>query len=436
MFKTISFEGVIESIGLTQPLPVRSSGLPAVVAARALFVLATGADAGTRYVANNGADSLSCGTKALPCRSITQAITNAAVGDSINVGPGFYGDIDDNGSLGGPGEESATACGGACTIDVNKTVKIFSSDGAGATVVRVPTGLTAGVIPSSAGTTFGKPNKGFTVSGAGIGGILIYGAVAGSKVGGNRVFPPAGGSGIYLTSSHGGVVQGNVVVGNSVPAPSLGILIYGANVKAVGNATTGCLYGMILEGTGWTATKNVAHGNDYGIALFVDDPTFGPPAKFDKNSTVGNNLAGLYILSPDNPTGGTTVTLGRGNVLANGEDVTAPTPNCGVLVNNSDATDALTVNMDKHFWGAVAPGPTRPTPSAAAAPRGRVQRRSTSPTRRSSRTRSNRRASVRLAAGHRTPSGAGAGSAGPSYVEHGSMFGARDAAVELRRQQA
>ena len=51
--------------------------------------------AATIHVANNGVDSPACGTqKKNPCRSISQGITNAAVGARILVGPGFYGDLD------------------------------------------------------------------------------------------------------------------------------------------------------------------------------------------------------------------------------------------------------------------------------------------------------------------------------------------------------
>ena len=40
------------------------------------------------YVENNGVDSASCGAVTQPCRSISQAITNASDGDTVTVGPG------------------------------------------------------------------------------------------------------------------------------------------------------------------------------------------------------------------------------------------------------------------------------------------------------------------------------------------------------------
>src|SRR5215510_8207708 len=73
------------------------------------------AEAKTRYVANNGVDSPDCGTVAGPCRSINQAISNAASGDTIIVGPGRY-----------------DASSG---IMVSNRVKILSSHGAAATLL-------------------------------------------------------------------------------------------------------------------------------------------------------------------------------------------------------------------------------------------------------------------------------------------------------------
>jgi len=54
------------------------------------LALAPAVQAGTVHVANNGLDSGSCGTKADPCRSITQGIKNAGLGDHVTVGPGAY----------------------------------------------------------------------------------------------------------------------------------------------------------------------------------------------------------------------------------------------------------------------------------------------------------------------------------------------------------
>jgi hypothetical protein len=94
------------------------------------------AEARTLHVANNGLDSFTCGDKDHPCRSISQAITNASVGDRIIVGPGSYGDLNGNGIFGEPGEEIAQiGFGCRCMIRLNKRVTLTSRDGALATVL-------------------------------------------------------------------------------------------------------------------------------------------------------------------------------------------------------------------------------------------------------------------------------------------------------------
>jgi hypothetical protein len=76
---------------------VRPCLVTLVVLLLASTLPAAPADALLRYVANNGVDSATCGTLAAPCRSITRAIAHAVAGDTIVVGPGRYGDIDEDG---------------------------------------------------------------------------------------------------------------------------------------------------------------------------------------------------------------------------------------------------------------------------------------------------------------------------------------------------
>ena len=98
-----------------------------------LFAVAPRADAATRYVTDTGADGPGCGLALTSaCRSISQAIALAGVGDTVLVGPGRYGDLNDNGILGEPGEEfGAPGCG--CVLAVNKAVTLVSSGGAAVT---------------------------------------------------------------------------------------------------------------------------------------------------------------------------------------------------------------------------------------------------------------------------------------------------------------
>jgi len=91
-----------------------------LLALAALFVTGP-TSAATIVVAANGIDGAACGTKATPCRTISQGITRAANGDTIVVGPGHYGDLNGDGQLSGPGEETPSdPC--TCVISVSKPV--------------------------------------------------------------------------------------------------------------------------------------------------------------------------------------------------------------------------------------------------------------------------------------------------------------------------
>src|SRR5882762_1911560 len=132
---------------------------PALAALLAI-ALSASAQGATVYVANNAVDGPSCGSKTSPCRSISQAVnTIAADGDTIVVGPGRYGDLNNNGTLGdSPGEESGAF---GCAVLIGRPVTITSSSGAAETTIdarNVPIGCNVGII--GAGTTFGKPGKG------------------------------------------------------------------------------------------------------------------------------------------------------------------------------------------------------------------------------------------------------------------------------------
>src|SRR5688500_4888545 len=84
-----------------------------------------------------GLDSLQCGALEAPCRSISQAVRNAVRGDTIRVGPGHYGDLDEDGVAGEDGEERAEA--GAvcnCMLSINKKLTIISTNGALETIIE------------------------------------------------------------------------------------------------------------------------------------------------------------------------------------------------------------------------------------------------------------------------------------------------------------
>lgn len=96
--------------------------LPVLLIVAALGALvATSAEAATVFAANNGVDGPSCGAKSSPCRSITQAIAVAAPADKVIVGPGSYGDLDCDGVVGEPGEETRRPAAAACSPSTRAT---------------------------------------------------------------------------------------------------------------------------------------------------------------------------------------------------------------------------------------------------------------------------------------------------------------------------
>ena len=89
-----------------QSVPLRIRGIFLLVSC--LLATAGGTSfAATRFVSNHGVDGPTCGDAATPCRSITRGITNAVAGDTIEVGPGRYGDVDFDGAFSSPGDEPA-----------------------------------------------------------------------------------------------------------------------------------------------------------------------------------------------------------------------------------------------------------------------------------------------------------------------------------------
>jgi hypothetical protein len=131
------------------PRPVLRISLTAAV----LFALAPLAHGGTLYVANNGLDGPSCGPKASPCRSISQAIALAAAGDTTIVGPGSYSAF--------TGETPAPGCG--CMLAVNKAVILLSRDGPAATVIDAGTvDVSQNVLIITDGGEFGRAGPRWT----------------------------------------------------------------------------------------------------------------------------------------------------------------------------------------------------------------------------------------------------------------------------------
>jgi len=307
------------------------------------------------YAANNGLDTSPC-TTSMPCRSITRALTMAAPGDTIEVGPGIYGDIDGSGTLGDfPGEETSAGC----MISITSRVTILSKDGAGSTVLD---GAAMAVVcittAGASGTVFGKLNKGFTIrNSAGTGPHDI------------------GGTGLSLDGADGVKVEGNIAIGTQ-SGMSMGFAVAGSTLtkgatfksNIASDWETGFFVGptegLVLTGnlatrnaggigimaafelqyplTGGVVTKNSAIAN-LGPGFDIWDVSV--PFTFSKNTALGNDT-GVYVKGPG------AVTLSTNNLFGNGDRGAGA--NCGLYLDNRSGSAPLTVNGSGNFWGAAA----------------------------------------------------------------------------------
>jgi hypothetical protein len=145
-------------------------------------------DFGIVQVGNGGMDSAVCGGSANPCRSISQALRNARDGDTIVVTGGLYGDLDRDGMIGEPGEETGmTGCG--CLVYVDKRVTILADEGAAATIIDATRTTLTAVVIAAPDVVFGYREQGFTLLGAssGLGDGIVVTAGDSSVIWGNRI---------------------------------------------------------------------------------------------------------------------------------------------------------------------------------------------------------------------------------------------------------
>lgn len=310
------------------------------LATAAFLVAAPLAHAGSINVANSGVDGAGCGSTASPCRSIGQGIARAMPGDSVIVGPGRYGDLNRNGVLGEPGEENpntlSPGCG--CMLGINKSVSVTSSAGAAATEIDARSvGSNGNVLIIANGVQFGKPGKGFTVtgsSGAGRNGITID--ASNVKVMGNQVIALVTneGRGIFPISNDGEevLIQGNQVIGFGT-----GIFAEGQGKTVRKNQLSFNGYG-IFAGSGSIVLGNVVTGNFIGVGLQ------GAPL-VTNNAIYGNSYIGLTTVTGYN--GGA---IEGNDIVGNGTENAGPShqSNCG-LENGSP----LLVMATRNYWGAA-----------------------------------------------------------------------------------
>lgn len=298
----MKFGHVVRNVGCVSRVRRLTSMMSA--AALALFVaLATPAHAATFYAANNGADATlcgvyvingtNCGSKASPCRSIQCAIAYAQAGDTVVVGPGFYGDVGRDGNLGESGDDVGNpAC--SCMLKIEKPVIVVSSDGAGATIIdaeEFDLGQTVRIFAT--GAEFGRPGKGFTVTSthAGGNGIQIENAdvmVRGNQVVGQRALPiPGGARGTGIATVDGSgiiLIEANQVIGGW----NTGIVLLGTNKTVRRNRVSKNGSGIFQGGSGGqaTITGNILSDNA------SDGISAGGNVTIVGNGVYGNGLSG------------------------------------------------------------------------------------------------------------------------------------------------
>jgi len=251
-----------------------------------LLMLAGAAEAlaGTLFVAETGADSSSCGTLGSPCRSISQAVSNANSGDEIVVGPGVYGDVDGDGTFtSGAGDETP---GGSGMIAVTKTLSIVSSSGAASTMIVFGSGggvAQYAVEIDAAGSRFGKVDAGFTIRGQGgcNAGIRVIGADA--IIEGNTLTRCFRGADV---TGAGAVIAHNLARENA----EVGFLTRSEGAVVEENyATSNGFTGFVTESLSWQMSRNASIGNS-GDGATVDGNGF-----FTNNAMIGNLRTGLGV---------------------------------------------------------------------------------------------------------------------------------------------
>jgi hypothetical protein len=290
------------------------------------------------HVANNGLDSLTCGAKAHPCRSIGRAIANANAGDTLLVGPGRYGDLNNNGVFGEPGEEVIDP-NWYVMINVHKPLRILSRDGASVTVLDIAGAPQAVVRISSGSVIFGAPGRGFTIRGStGNMGLIVstFGevTVAGNVARDNE----------YEGFSSGFDTQGIRYIGNlSIDNRADGFNLFGTGHVLHGNVASGNLVsGFSLGGNRFLLRDNIASGNQTrGFHLGLADH------RLIRNAAIGNGQSGVLVAGRQSG----ELTLRKLNLYGNGISFDFGA-NCG-LTNISGNTVTAS---DVFFGAASGPG--------------------------------------------------------------------------------
>ena len=291
-------------------------------------------------VTNYGTDSSSCGPNASPCRSISQAIENAAPGEVIYVGAGRYGDVSGTGTFTGPADEHAQPTSGqldysGCVVCVSKAVRIYSLNGPALTVIQAHSAAAfpTAVLITADNVAFGSPGHGFGIANGGGNGIVVdleqgQATAHGVTVSGNidmgdsqgfvfdgppgfspsnrcppQVCPPNTGVFLFADNRANGSATGFMIVSKasaccSVVTNDMQIVLQ--NNVAVGTQTGFVVHKglMFCDGCGDRATAgNVTTSNNFAASSNVGFSltTAGPVRQ---NVALSNATAGFVITAP------------------------------------------------------------------------------------------------------------------------------------------
>lgn len=288
----------------------------AAVGAALLFGRGTASGAAAvLYVAPAGADRATCGAESAPCKTISQAVTNAATGDTIVVAAGTYAEqvtiakpltltgkqatIDatghDNGIL-----LMTNAAGSASGSTVSGfTVERAIGEGVLAMQVSNVTIANNAVVDNDTGAGTSQTKEcapqGPVPGDCGEGLHLM--TVANSTVSGNTV---EGNDGGILVTDELGPTHGNQIVHNTVTGnvKDCGITLASHSPKAVANGQPQPALGGVYDNTvsGNLSAKNGTAGA--GVGIFAAAPGAGAYGNVVKGNIIfGNGMPGVTIHS-------------------------------------------------------------------------------------------------------------------------------------------
>jgi len=294
-------------------------------------------------VTTAGADGVNCGSKQSPCRSLSQAITNASDHDTILVGPGRYADLD-QGAVPEYNEESGmVGTGCECLVYVGKQLNIISENGAASTHLDSFaytelgygwSGILYGVVIAADHVVFGRPGHGFTVSGANI--AMLLGESSSESVVSGNILSNYFNIGL---ENHGvkNLISANLSIGyRGMYDSSNGFEIFGQDTTVRSNYAIGGSQGFYVYGSGHDLEENSAIGAGIGFSVWDGK------VRLSRNSAIGNKGSGISIRAG-------TVQVDQNNIFGN-YDFGRTGRNCGLSISSGQVTA-------KYNWWGAATGP-------------------------------------------------------------------------------